>query len=162
MPRTTLPAAGTDALHMQLELSLYRLVTKFPAGWPVDPVSVQIRVNGTVWTLRAGSPASEPTPSPLAESPLTNRHKKVIEAVRVEVDRLERRVLGREILDALHLVGYRIGRSTLNETLSDLVYRKRLINPKDKLGYGFPGEHEECPLFPESRDLSDSCDTRPD
>jgi len=127
----------TDLSHefrLESELALYRLLTR--TDRPTKPLSICVRANGLEACLRIGPPGAD-----LAiKQPggLDARSRKVIEAVRVEAERLDRRVFGREVLAALKLIGYRIGRSTLNNVLADLRSKGYLVNDGDKQGYGLP------------------------
>ena len=59
-------AAGTEALRLQLELALYRIVALLPSGWPADPVRISIQSNGAHWIL-VGAPIGVSLPSVAAE-----------------------------------------------------------------------------------------------
>jgi hypothetical protein len=138
-PRTTLPDA---ALPLLIETHLHKLLGSLPPAWPVEPVRIEATVYGTSIVCQIGPTGLVPIATVEVEEGLNVRETRILNMVRAEVDRLGRRVIGRELIAALHAAGYRVGKSTMNEVLSDLVHRKYLINPKDKLGYGFPGEHD--------------------
>lgn len=124
-----------EALTLLVERTLYQLLAQLPPGWPPNPLNVDARSHGTVATLRLGPPSAMPVVLPQLDD-LTPREREVLDAIRLEVDRLGRRVIGREVRHALILAGTKWSASTVNQALASLVDRGLLVNDNDKRGYG--------------------------
>jgi hypothetical protein len=111
------------------EVRLLRLLADLPAD--TQPFSVDVVFAGRVANLRIGIAG--------AKGALTDRESEVLDAVRVEIARVGRRVTGAEIRTALHAAGHRWSGSTVNTTLANLVASGHLTNANDKKGYGLAG-----------------------
>ncbi len=126
---------STDRAMLLIEARLLRLLGELPPGWPPTPISVTAVVHGqaAILTLR-----------PVAESGdakskgRTSCERDVLDAIRVEMERLGRRVLGAEIRSAMRAAGSTWGASTVNRALADLVADGLVVNENDRHGYGLP------------------------
>lgn len=128
-----------DPPALMAENRLYRLLADLPPAWPGRPVVLTARVPGVAAVLHLGPPGSLPVPAADGR-PLSAREREALQAVRAEVARLGRRVLGREVRAALAAGGYRWSAGTINSALAELVGKGVLINDNDKTGYGLtPG-----------------------
>ena len=131
-----------DPIRLLVEHNLLKLLTELPPGWPPAPMVVEQSLHGLSVSLRFAPPGSE-LPANDHDGRTNAIEREVLDAVRVEIDRLGRRVMGAEIRTALKAAGCQWGVSTINRTLAELVARKILVNERDGRGYGITDGNDQ-------------------
>jgi hypothetical protein len=134
-PTPSPPTLPHEDLMLLVERNLYRLLAELPPGWPAGTINVDVAGHGTAARLWLGPPAALPAAQTSGDD-LSAREREAFAVVKAEVARLGRRVIGREIQEAMRAKGLRWSASTVNTALADLVARGLLVNDNDKRGYG--------------------------
>lgn len=125
-------------IRLTIEVRLHQLLATLPPELPPD-LRIEITRGDKVilFCVCHGLSAIEST---VEKHELSECERDVLGIVSKETARLGRRILNREVSEALKRRGIHWGWSTVVASLSNLTSLGLLKNPRDRKGYGLPSE----------------------
>jgi hypothetical protein len=138
-----MPLLTSSSARLRAENTLLKLLADLQPD--MDPDGTFIDLSAGRWRLVLSiGPLGSQIPVP-GEPELSECERDCLDALSRLTERDGRRHTAREIDAELRLNGKKFGWATITAALANLIAMKKIWNPKDKRGYGFPREQETRP-----------------
>jgi hypothetical protein len=142
----------SDNLSLRVEIAVLRLLAEITNELPPDGLHIQAQAGHWRIAIAIGPAAVGASLTP-GDKPLTTCEQECLDCLVRLHKSTGRRQTAREINAALRADGRRWGWATLTAALGNLVAIGRLVNPRDKRGYGLPeaelaatDQVKKCPM----------------